>query len=298
MIIKRQINVQPEKLSSGLSAALGLCDMLMRNPDEDDVLDFSMTKFVTPTFVLPLLVYIKKLTKDVTLDNLNGYMKCLCFDSLGIDSGTMRKSEFSAFMERFSNKRYIPLISFPSTKDRLDDKDSIMSTIESIIERQSKLDKNIVTGIKYMLAEIVDNITEHSNSPTGYIVAQCYPTYRYIDICIGDTGITLLGSYKSRADCEIESDAEAMRAANSGISTKNLPDAENRGYGIKTSKKMLIEGLGGQYMMVSGDTVYVKTQVSDGYVELPDGIRFEGTIVALRIPYDSNSKFHYIEYIE
>lgn len=60
---------------------------------------------------------------------------------------------------------------------------------------------------------------------------------------------------------------------------------------------MLIDGLGGQYMMVSGDTVYGKTPVAEGYVELPDGIRFEGTIVAMRIPYGNNKKFHYIKYI-
>lgn len=82
-----------------------------------------------------------------------------------------------------------------------------------------------------------------------------------------------------------------------GISAKNLPDAENRGYGISTTKKMLVDGMGGQYMMVSGDTVYVKTKAGSGYFELPYGIRFEGTIVALRIPY-WNEDFEYVNYIE
>ena len=49
--------------------------------------------------------------------------------------------------------------------------------------------------------------------------------------------------------------------------------------------------------ILSGDTVYVKTKAGSGYFELPYGIRFEGTIVALRIPY-WNEDFEYVNYIE
>lgn len=221
----------------------------------------------------------------------------MCLDKFGVNSGAMRKSEFAAYLEQFVQKRYIPLIKFPATNDRIEDKNSIMSVIESMIVRQAGLRQNIISGIKYMLGEIVDNISEHSKSEYGYILAQCYPTSRCIDVCIGDAGITLLGSYSQIPKWDIDSDGEAMRAANSGISAKNLPDAENRGYGISTTKKMLVDGMGGQYMMVSGDTVYVKTKAGSGYFELPYGIRFEGTIVALRIPY-WNEDFEYVNYIE
>ncbi len=298
MVLNANINVKPEKLSSGLSAALRICNAIAENPDDDIVLDFAETSFITPTFVLPLLIYTKRNKKKITFRNLNNYMTCIHLDSLGINSGEMRKSEFSAFMESFAEKGYIPIVCFPATKDRVDDKDNIISTVESILTKQSKLESNILTGIKYMIAEIVDNIIEHSYSAEGYIFAQCYPTHGYIDICIGDTGITLLGSYANKPNCEICSDAEAMRAANSGISTKNRPEAENRGYGIKTSKRMLINGLGGQYMMLSGNTTYGKTPKASGYLELPGKIRFEGTIVALRIPLNNNDIFRYIEYVE
>ncbi len=77
----------------------------------------------------------------------------------------------------------------------MDDKNEIISAIESIIVKQTGLEQNIISGIKYMLGETVDNISEHSKSECGYIIAQCYPTSKCIDICIGDTGITLLGSY-------------------------------------------------------------------------------------------------------
>lgn len=124
------------------------------------------------------------------------------------------------------------IVCFPATKDRVDDKDNIMSTVESILTKQSKLESNILNGIKYMIAEIVDNIIEHSHSAEGYIFAQYYPTHGYID---------------------------------NGISTKNRPNAENRGYGIKTSKRMLVDGLGGQYMMLSA-TQNTKKQMTNATV--------------------------------
>lgn len=297
MRIAENINIQPEKLSSGFSAALRICKKINDSQDQRDVIDFSHARFVTPTFVMPLLVYIKKSAKGISIDHTDGYLNSICFDRLGVSSGVMRKSEFAAYLEQFSRKRYIPLISFPAASDRVEDKNNIMSVIESMIVKQAGLKSNIVSGIKYMLGEMVDNISEHSLSDYGYILAQCYPASKYIDICIGDTGRTLLGSYADILNCEIASDGEAMRAANSGISAKNLPDAENRGYGISTTKKMLVEGMGGQYMMVSGDTVYVNTMSGSGYFELPYKIRFEGTIVALRIPY-WNENFRYINYIE
>lgn len=151
--------------------------------------------------------------------------------------------------------------------------------------------------VKYMVSEIIDNIVEHSYSKNGYIFAQSYPHLEYLDICIADSGITLLGSYQQSGKYEIDTDIEAISAANRGISTKNLPDAENRGFGIGTTKKMLIDGLGGQYMMLSGSAIHIKSHDIDNNLNLPENIRIDGTIVAMRIPYQQNN-FNYINYIE
>lgn len=123
------------------------------------------------------------------------------------------------------------------------------------------------------------------------------PRKGYLDICMADNGVTLLGSYKKLSDNEIIDDLEAIKAANRGISSKNLPEAENRGYGIQTSKRMLVEGLGGQYLMISGSCLYLKSPGHDNVYSVPDGLRWNGTIVALRIPVDS-SQFNYVNYLE
>ena len=78
---------------------------------------------------------------------------------------------------------------------------------------------------------------------------------------------------------------------------KNLPDAENRGYGIYTSKNALIEGLGGSFLMVSGNAVYVKSKNGYRLVAFPELVRLNGTIVALRIPYQ-NPNFMMCNYWE
>jgi anti-sigma regulatory factor (Ser/Thr protein kinase) len=169
--------------------------------------------------------------------------------------------------------------------------------VENMLIRQLNIQSNVANGLKYMVDETLDNITEHSESDRGYIFAQAYPRKGYLDICIADRGVTLLGSYMSLLDNEIATDLEAIKAANRGLSSKNLPDAENRGFGIKTSKQMLIEGLGGQYLMMSGSCLYIKSSKYDSFYTMPNGIRWNGTIVALRIPYNSPT-FNYINYIE
>ena len=199
-------------------------------------------------------------------------------------------------MEKYSLKRYIPIIDFAAGKND-DDQETISTVVENIIIRQLNIQPNVATGLKYMVEEALDNITEHSESDRGYIFAQAYPSKGYLDICIADRGVTLLGSYKKLPDNEIESDNEAIKAANRGISSKNLPDAENRGYGIQTSKRMLVEGLGGQYLMISGSCLYVKSTGLDNVYNMPNGLRWNGTLVALRIPYDS-SNFNYVKYVE
>lgn len=45
-----------------------------------------------------------------------------------------------------------------------------------------------------------------------------------------DNRISILGSYVKSGKGGITNDVEALKSAGKGISTKNLPDTENRGY--------------------------------------------------------------------
>lgn len=295
MFINNNINVQDERLMNGLHPMLSIMSQIEQAGHEEVVIDFSNTRFISPVFILSLLVYTSTCGKNIRILNMTEYMKTIHMNG-GIKPDELRRSEFQAIMEGYSKKTYIPVINFPAQRNN-DDKEGILTVVENLIIKQLNIKSNVAGGLKYMIGETIDNITEHSDTDRGFIVAQAYPVKGYLDICIADRGITLLGSYKKLQNNEIEGDLEAIQAANRGISSKKLPEAENRGYGIYTSKKMLIEGLNGQYMIMSGSALYMKSRSLDEFFVLPDGLKWSGTIVALRIPYQV-AAFNYINYIE
>lgn len=192
---------------SGLTTSLKINRMLQECTDDEVILDFTGNTFVPPMFIVSATVCIhSQEAVRVTLENCTSYMHSVKFNIGGADSGKMRFAEFSAFMESYKGKTYIPLIKFPANGDKLADKGDIMHSVENILIHRAGLDKNIANGIRYMLSEITDNISEHSNADYGYIMAQDYSTKRYVDICVGDNGITLLGSYLKTPEKGIKTD--------------------------------------------------------------------------------------------
>ena len=296
MIICDKINVRDDRLLDGLIPVVRNMAQMEASKDQDVTIDFSDTRFISPVFALSLLVYISKCGKRVSFQNLTNYLDLIGLNTGGLKPDKMRQTELLAILENYASKTYLPIIDFAVDRNS-DAKEAVSSIVENMIICQLNIQSNVANGLKYMVDETLDNITEHSESDRGYIFAQAYPIKGYLDICIADRGVTLLGSYMSLLDNEIATDLEAIKAANRGLSSKNLPDAENRGFGIKTSKQMLIEGLGGQYLMMSGSCLYIKSSKYDSFYTMPNGIRWNGTIVALRIPYNSPT-FNYINYIE
>ena len=86
--------------------------------------------------------------------------------------------------------------------------------------------------------------------------------------------------------------------ANEGYSTKNRPEAENRGYGISTSKRMLVEGMKGAFFMLSGGAFHRYENGTNDYIDLADQFYWHGTIILLRIPTKMPEGFNYIDYLE
>jgi anti-sigma regulatory factor (Ser/Thr protein kinase) len=296
MIVREYINVKDDRLIDGLTPVVRIMSQMARSLDLEVTIDFSETRFISPVFALSLIIYLSRCGKQVFYKNAPDYLERIGLVNGGIKPDTMRQTEFLAELEKYASKTYIPIIDFAAGRNS-DAKEVVSSIVENIIIQQLSLQSNVANGLKYMIDETLDNITEHSESDRGYIFAQAYPTKGFLDVCIADRGVSLLGSYEKLPDNEISSDIEAIKAANRGLSSKNLPDAENRGFGIRTSKQMLIQGLGGQYLMISGCSLYLKSRNLDTFYSMPHGLRWNGTIVALRIPYHSSS-FNYINYIE
>lgn len=296
MNINVSVNISDDLLH-GLREVLAIIDDINLSDDEEDVLIFRDNVFVTPLFILPLLAYTNFCAKRIRIQYNNRYLDAIHFGDRGLIPEQMEDWAFQDLLLQYSNKTYMPIISFPVHIRYNDKRNVILSVIERLLINQLGLQPNIAYGLKYLIGESVDNIIEHSDSERGYIFSQFYPQKKYLDICIADNGITLLGSYRKIGNDEYTNHLIAMQAANRGISTKNLPDAENRGYGIKTSKKMLVDGLSGNYVMLSGNALYLKSRTVDQFASLPEIATWQGTITAMRIPY-MNKEFNYINFVE
>ena len=297
MKINASINIQDSNLLYGLQEVLKIIEQIIKSEDREDIICFQKRTFVTPLFILPLLVFVTGCGKVIRFDSYSSYMDTILFSQGGLKPDMTEHSDFLASLNKFAYKTFLPIINFPANIYCNNERNAILTAVESMLAKQLGLQPNITAGLKYIVEESVDNIIEHSESERGYIFSQSYPTKKYLDICIADSGITLLGSYQKAGRVDIVNHLLAIEAANSGVSTKNLPEAENRGYGIATSKKMLVDGLSGNYVMLSGNALYLKTQTIEKFVSLPGEANWKGTIIAVRIPY-INENFNYIKYIE
>ena len=288
------VNIEDNELSRGLLPMLKLMPQIENCKDEVVDLFFEGREFFTPLFVLSFIVFYLKCGKKVLVHNLPSYLQTIKFKELGLQPDELRVSEFIALMQNYLNKTYIPIINFPAKSES---RDIIISNVEQMIINQSSIPRNISQALRYIIAESLDNISDHSESKRGYILAQVYKQKGYLDLCIADSGITLLGSYKKLENNGISSDIEAMQAAQKRVSSKNVDGAESRGFGIYTSRRMLVEGMDGQYLMISGNAIYMLGKGYDNYYSFPSGLRWNGTIIAFRFPL-SKPDFDYTKYFE
>ena len=296
MNIDIHIKAQNNWLGAGLAPTIDIMNRFKACASGPVNLVFSDTSFLYPSTLMSLIVFLARCDIKYSIANPTNYLKTIKFSEGGVRPEYLGADRFRKMMDKYTNKNYIPIINF-SPSARTNEKEVVASVIELILTRQLQIKPNVANGLRYMISETIDNITEHSDSERAYIFAQSYPTQGFLDICIADNGITLLGSYRKLPNCDLSNDSEAIRAANQRISSKNLPEAENRGYGIYTTKRMLLEGLSGQYMMLSGSAMFIMGQGRNNYYTFPAGIRWEGTLVALRIPYKADN-FLYTNYFE
>ena len=296
MVMDIKVNIHDQdNILECLSSVFDIVQAVKRTEDRSVMLDLSGIHTPSPVLTLPLLILLASTGEELTYV-LSDVLKAAHLGN-EIKADDMRLSAFKAQMQAYSQTNYLPIVAFPATKAKEDEKDSIQSVVENILIQQIGSVGNISLGLRYIIGECIDNITQHAKSEYGYIAAQTNKEEQYLDISIADKGITLLGSYRENNDTDIVSDMEALKAANRGISTKNLPNAENRGYGIITSKKMLTNGLGGLFIMISGSAILIKSETFNEYAELPEGLSCKGTIVICRMPFD-NKDFNYINYVE
>jgi hypothetical protein len=269
------------------------------------IFDFSTCKFFSPFLLGGVTsMYNNEIHKgnDVQIVypnsvSVNDYLNTINLP-YGFQFNINDVDNFKSSLSHFNYKNYIPIIYFPATNTGNNSKvrEQILSTLNSILKEQLKLSGGVLQAVYYLIVELTQNITDHSHCNKGLIFAQFYPAKNYMDICISDYGIGLLQGYINNASFSISTDKEAISLAVKGKSTKDLP--ESRGFGLSTSRKMLVKGLKGKFLLWSGSALFIQTIENEEIVSLENEFNFQGCLVSLRIPTFNNKDFNFYDYTE
>lgn len=155
-------------------------------------------------------------------------------------------------------------------------------------------------SLTYLLDELICNIQQHAQTDKGYAYLMYNKAAKAIEIIIADFGITIYGSYvaaQKHLDKLGDSDADALNLAQNGYSVKNLPNTENRGYGISSNMKMVVDGLHGEFAVLSGNALMLQVANIRKILALPAEIDFKGTMIMVRIPAEVPDGFNLYDYM-
>lgn len=238
---------------------------------DTDTLDLSDTKWFFPTFLLPLGLFIKT-HQDINvilpkISKVSNYLKLIIKDTT-----------------RQAKKSYIPIIEIPPNA-------KLREKMLEIFMFKESTHSGGQNAFSYFVGELIDNIYEHSKFSTAYIMAQKYQKMKFIEICILDNGISIPGSYENKGFKF--TDVKALEEALKGLSTKS----DERGYGLRTSLRLLTEGLDANCLIISRGAVLIKDKNNSFVHELEKFNRFNGTLISIRIPY-KNKEVNIYDYIE
>ena len=239
-------------------------------------INLSEIKFVHPLFALSLASLISHLQdkgNESIIGSPNSEDCAKYLDLINFPNG-LRPDEtanWNKTLNKYKGRNYMPIVNFSTLRDSKNSyiTNQVLSKINRLIKENLQLDPPFESAVGYLISEITDNIIEHSGVEKGWLLTQYYPTTDYLDICIIDTGKSLLGSYKD-AGQKIYTDEHAIDYALKGISTKS-PD---RGTGIPTSISISKGGLEGDFALFSGRALFYNDNIINLHVSWP------GTFVA------------------
>ena len=198
----------------------------------------------------------------------------------------------------YRNQPFAEMISFA-----LDDAATaqVISALKGSLQGlNSEVLKSLNAPLTYLLDELICNIQQHAQTDKGYVYLSYNADSDSIEIVIADYGVTIYGSYvaaQKHLDKLGDSDAEALNLAQNGYSVKNLPETENRGYGISSNIKMVVDGLHGEFAALSGNALLLQMASNRKILALPSEIDFKGTMIMVRIPAQVPDKFNMYDYM-
>ena len=199
----------------------------------------------------------------------------------------LSQSEEVQNLNYYNNKSYIPLLKLGKQSD------SFITSFNSLVARVTKMPAPYKSALSYLVSEFTDNAMEHSTTQNPIVGFQYYKASKVIDICIGDNGIGILNSFLNYSGDKdyrhVVDDLTAIEEVFKGGSTKNSP---LRGFGIRTSRKLLVNGINGKFFLISGNALVYN------YEQITLESTFPGVHAVFRIPIDNyNNELNIHSYI-
>ncbi|MCK4797951.1 MAG: hypothetical protein KAT05_11240 [Spirochaetes bacterium] len=226
------------------------------------LIDLSKFTWFYPTSLLPLCNLIKNNERICISprENVSNYIN------------TVMGTTYSP------NKSYLPIIFLPTDST---DGGRLLNKL-NIWYDGGKLCGG-TNAFNYLIGEFVDNIYQHSEFMNGCVLAQKYDAKGFLEIAFFDDGISIPGCFE-RNDIAFSSDSEAIHKATNGYTTKKSIE---RGFGMKTSINLYVNGIGGELLIVSrGGALYKSHHNNEEKLyKLSSTYELEGTLIAVRIPY-------------
>lgn len=180
-----QVNLQFE---SKLGSQLLQIRKLIKVTEENVIFDFSSVNFLSPLIAAYLTIKYSTASHNQFI-NLSSYQKDLFFPN-GLESKNV------SFLKNYLKEDYLPLIKFNTERnpELTILRERILSTAGDIITKGFSL--NHKTGLVYIISELTDNIVDHAKTGFGVITYSRFSEYNYLDICIADGGIGVIGAYQ------------------------------------------------------------------------------------------------------
>ena len=169
---------------------------------------------------------------------------------------------------------YVPIMYLPGNER---DARDIINRLQ-ILYNNGK-DYGGINAFNFLIEELIDNIYTHSDFSVASVMAQRYEKKGFVEISIFDDGISIPTCFEKHGI--FLDDCTAIIKAVNGLSTKN----ETRGYGLNSTTNLYVNGLSGEFLLVSRNGALYKNQNEEKLFNLIDGYNLPGTLISIRVPY-------------
>lgn len=264
--------IVPNPVEETLVAQLNAVRQSLSGAQANEAVSFDLSRltFVCPLLLLPLAAYIQR--TGSTYINPPPQIKSY-LDTVRFPSGVSSVDEF----RRHETSTYTPI----STLKLADGprREALEDHFLSMVYKIMQATEGARNAVYYPVLELVTNIYEHSGEGQGYVFGQLYRSKGFLDMCIVDAGRGFAKTYQDTKGITL-SDEQALSEVMQGHSTKS---DQERGWGVRTSKRVVCEALGGGFVLVSGSAALIARDKEDIVTTLPD-FSWQGVIAAYRIP--------------